>query len=166
MIKLSEKILKLRKMNGMSQDELAEKVGVSRQSVSKWESDQAIPELDKILLLSGVFNVTTDSLLQTSELDELTFKTAVLENQQREILGRQRKQQNRQYAIMSSFIALSLFIAIYFVGHFYFEIWNPSVILSELLVTIAVTVWINFRYRLRTTYTTNKFSDWDYSSRT
>lgn len=61
---LAEKILKLRKESGMSQEELAEKLNVSRQSVSKWESAAAYPELDKILQLAGLFGVTTDYLLK------------------------------------------------------------------------------------------------------
>lgn len=147
---LSEKILKLRKMNGMSQDDLAEKVGVSRQSISKWESDQATPELEKVLLLANIFSVTTDYLLQPSEVDELSMKTTILEKQQQEILGQQRKQQNRQYVIVSSFIALLFFFAIYFIGHYYFEIWNPSVILSEVLIIVAITIGLNFRHQLIT----------------
>ena len=46
--------MELRKKNGWSQEELAEKIGVSRQSVSKWESAQAVPDLNKILVLSKV----------------------------------------------------------------------------------------------------------------
>ncbi len=61
---LAEKILKLRKESGMSQEELAEKLNVSRQSVSKWESAAAYPELDKILELAKLFGVTTDYLLK------------------------------------------------------------------------------------------------------
>lgn len=61
---LAEKIMALRKKNGWSQEELAEKVGVSRQSVSKWESMQSIPDLDKILLLAQAFGVSTDYLLK------------------------------------------------------------------------------------------------------
>jgi transcriptional regulator with XRE-family HTH domain len=61
---LTDKILKLRKENGMSQEELAEKLNVSRQSVSKWESAAAYPELDKILQLANLFGVTTDYLLK------------------------------------------------------------------------------------------------------
>lgn len=63
-MRISDKIIKLRKQNGWSQEELAEKIGVSRQAVSKWESDQALPDIDKILLLSEVFGVTTDYLLK------------------------------------------------------------------------------------------------------
>ncbi|MDD3218931.1 MAG: helix-turn-helix transcriptional regulator [Lachnospiraceae bacterium] len=61
---LSEKILQLRKKNGWSQEELAEKCNVSRQSVSKWEGGVSIPDLDKILLMSQMFGVTTDYLLK------------------------------------------------------------------------------------------------------
>lgn len=61
---LSEKLTALRKSRGWSQEELAENLGVSRQSVSKWESDQAVPELDKILRLSEIFGVSTDYLLK------------------------------------------------------------------------------------------------------
>ncbi len=63
-MKLAEKIEILRKRNGWSQEELADKVAVSRQSVSKWESGGAVPELDKILLLSTLFGVSTDTLLK------------------------------------------------------------------------------------------------------
>lgn len=61
---LAEKISKLRKKNGWSQEELAEKMEVSRQAVSKWESAQSIPDLDKILILGNLFGVTTDYLLK------------------------------------------------------------------------------------------------------
>lgn len=61
---LADKISNLRKKNGWSQEELAQQMGVSRQSVSKWESGQSIPDLDKILKLSTLFNVSTDYLLK------------------------------------------------------------------------------------------------------
>ena len=61
---LAEKIMTLRKKNGWSQEELAGKLGVSRQSVSKWESGMSIPDLDKILMMSEIFEVSTDFLLK------------------------------------------------------------------------------------------------------
>ena len=64
---LSEKIAALRKRAGLSQEQLSEALGVSRQAVSKWESGGAMPELDKIVQLSRVLGVSTDALL----LDEL-----------------------------------------------------------------------------------------------
>lgn len=62
-MKLSEKIFYCRKKAGMSQETLAEKLGVSRQAVSKWENGDATPELEKLLLLAQTFQVTTDWLL-------------------------------------------------------------------------------------------------------
>ena len=61
---LADKIIELRKKSGMSQEELAEKLGVSRQSISKWEGAQSTPDLNRILQLSEIFGVTTDSLLK------------------------------------------------------------------------------------------------------
>lgn len=70
---LADKIIKHRKLNGWSQEELAERTGVSRQAVSKWESAQSIPDLDKILKLSSLFGVTTDYLLKDNmEIEDFT----------------------------------------------------------------------------------------------
>ncbi len=74
---LADKIIKLRKKNSWSQEELAEKMNVSRQAVSKWESAQTIPDLEKILQLSTLFGVTTDYLLKDEiEYEELTNDTS------------------------------------------------------------------------------------------
>ncbi|MFA5537245.1 MAG: helix-turn-helix transcriptional regulator [Bacillota bacterium] len=61
---LAEKIQQLRKRNNLSQEQLADKLGISRQSISKWESGQSVPEVDKIIQLSDIFGVTTDYLLK------------------------------------------------------------------------------------------------------
>ena len=61
---LADKIITLRKKNGLSQEELAEKMNVSRQSVSKWESAQSVPDLNKVIMLSEIFGVSTDYLLK------------------------------------------------------------------------------------------------------
>lgn len=61
---LAEKIMEERKKNGWSQEELAEKLSVSRQAVSKWESAQSIPDLQRVIQLSEIFGVSTDYLLK------------------------------------------------------------------------------------------------------
>ncbi len=66
---LADKIIRLRKKNGWSQEELADRMNVSRQAVSKWESSQAMPDLEKILQLSELFGVTTDYLLKDNIVD-------------------------------------------------------------------------------------------------
>ncbi|MGC6174904.1 helix-turn-helix domain-containing protein [Lacrimispora sp. 38-1] len=63
-MKLSEKIQYLRKENGFTQEQLAEKCNVSRQAITKWESDIAIPETGKIIFLSRLFKVSIDELLK------------------------------------------------------------------------------------------------------
>lgn len=67
---LADKISSLRRQNNWSQEELAEKLGISRQSVSKWESGTSIPDLDKILKLSAIFDVSTDYLLK-DEIEQI-----------------------------------------------------------------------------------------------
>ena len=67
---LSEKIINLRKSRGWSQEELAERLDVSRQSVSKWESGISNPELDKIVAMSTLFGVSTDYLLKDASHSE------------------------------------------------------------------------------------------------
>lgn len=64
---LADRIQALRKAKGISQEELADQVGVSRQAVSKWESEQSTPDLEKIIAMSGFFGVTTDYLLKGIE---------------------------------------------------------------------------------------------------
>ena len=67
---LGEKIMRLRTAAGISQEQLAEKIAVSRQSVSKWEMDQALPQIDKVLQLCELFGVSADELLQ----DKITIE--------------------------------------------------------------------------------------------
>lgn len=64
---LADRIQHLRKAKGISQEELADQIGVSRQAVSKWESGQSSPDLEKIILLSEFFDVATDYLLKGME---------------------------------------------------------------------------------------------------
>ncbi|WP_372872683.1 helix-turn-helix domain-containing protein [Shewanella sp.] len=82
---LADKIVNLRKLANWSQEELADRMGVSRQSVSKWESANSIPDLNKVILLANLFNVSTDYLLKdeidsfdtgkASELPDVTLIT-------------------------------------------------------------------------------------------
>ena len=80
---LADKIINLRKKNGWSQEELAEKLGVTRQSVSKYEGAQSIPDLDKILKLSEIFGVTTDYLIK-DELEEEEYAPSQMQENESE----------------------------------------------------------------------------------
>ncbi|MDE6476439.1 MAG: helix-turn-helix domain-containing protein [Erysipelotrichaceae bacterium] len=79
---LADKIIKLRKQHGWSQEDLADKMDVSRQAVSKWECAQTIPDIEKILQLSQLFNVSTDYLLKdTMPYDEQIQATQITSQQ-------------------------------------------------------------------------------------
>ena len=82
---LSEKIINLRKSRGWSQEELAERLDVSRQSVSKWESGVSNPELDKIVAMSTLFGVSTDYLLKDVTAGEGDADRVFVEDEEEEI---------------------------------------------------------------------------------
>lgn len=86
---LAEKITKLRKQNGWSQEELAERLNVSRQSVSKWESASSIPDLNKIIKLSEFFGVSTDYLLRDEIEEELPVAVGFTDRDDQEEMVRQ-----------------------------------------------------------------------------
>ena len=73
-MKLHEKISLYRKKSGLSQEALSEKIGVSRQAVSKWETGDALPEVTKLKALAELFGVTVDFLLSE---DETEYKTQI-----------------------------------------------------------------------------------------
>lgn len=76
---LADKIIAERKRNGWSQEELAEKLGVTRQSVSKWEGAQSVPDLQRILEMSKIFGVSTDYLLKDDIEEEVNTSVIVVE---------------------------------------------------------------------------------------
>lgn len=145
---LSEKIIQLRKANNMTQEELAEKINVSRQSVSKWELGQASPEMEKVVSLSEVFHVTTDYLLKPSELDELSIKTEILEKKQQELAVEYRKKNDRRFYILScTAIFLMAFAGIILLNRIRFEVeflWSifPGVTLHLIILLVATAAAI------------------------
>lgn len=145
----SEKIFSLRKSRELTQEQLAEKLNVSRQSISKWESGQAMPELEKVIAISELFAVTTDYLLKPSEIDELSAKTELLEKQQQRLLNREKGRSQIIRCFMYSVGIYFIFIAIYCIEHFYFEIGNPSVIFAEFLIASAIIlfIWANIKIK-------------------
>ena len=66
-MKIGNKLNQLRKLSGMTQEQLAEKINVSRQTISKWESDNTSPDLESIVKISKIFHVSLDDLLKEAE---------------------------------------------------------------------------------------------------
>lgn len=80
-MKLSEKIVTLRNQNQLSQGDLAEKLNVSRQSVSKWETGASTPDLDKLIAMSELFHVTMDELVKDEDVFGNTQCESVVTNE-------------------------------------------------------------------------------------
>lgn len=78
---VADRIQNLRKTKGVSQEQLADAIGVSRQAVSKWESEQTMPDLEKVILMSEYFDVTTDYLLKgiepAGEVEHMTMADVI-----------------------------------------------------------------------------------------
>ena len=103
---MADRIQYLRKSKGISQEELADKVGVSRQAVSKWESEQSTPDLEKIIIMSDFFGVTTDYILKGIE------PVADKEQKNKELTSKV------LYISSTAFVAIGLFCAF---GNWYAE---------------------------------------------
>lgn len=97
---LADKISMLRKQNGWSQEELAAQLGISRQSVSKWESGNAIPDLDKIIKMSNIFGVSTDYLLK-DEMENLVVTEPVVDSGERENVRKVSVEEGNAYMDMA-----------------------------------------------------------------
>ena len=63
-MKFNEKLVMLRKQHNLSQEQVAEKLGVARQTISKWELGETTPEMDKLILISEIYNITLDELVK------------------------------------------------------------------------------------------------------
>ena len=146
-MEFSEKLITLRKGRDLTQEQLAEQLNVSRQSVSKWESGQVIPEVEKIVALSKTFNVTLDSLLKPSEIDELSVKTDLLELQQKQLLNREQTRTKIFKNLLYSVAIYFVFFAAFFIEHYFFfslesQIWGKPVIFAEFFVATAIVIII------------------------
>lgn len=109
---LGERLLGYRTNLKMSQDDLAEKVGVTRQTVSKWETDQSMPEFNKILPLCEIFKITTDELIKGEDaIKEIEIKEDNLESSSNNIKYNEKRKKKK-----AIFISISIFL--YIIGAF------------------------------------------------
>lgn len=143
---LADKIIKQRKALGMSQEELAEQVGVSRQAISKWESTNTIPDLDRIVTLSEVFGVSTDYLL-LDEIDDDSSTTPSIEQVKKVSIAQARSyiSTTRKSGYQIG-IGVGLLISIFiFIGQFKPYLSNDIIawLPYGFIVLIAVGLFIN-----------------------
>ena len=129
-MKLSDRIQYLRKARGISQEGLADQLGVSRQAVSKWESEQSMPDLDKIISMSDYFAVTTDYLLKGIE--------PVVQKEEEQSIKHRRIASNICYQLSLGFIGLGIILSIILA-----DFLKISVLLTPVLIVqgVGLLVW-------------------------
>ena len=127
---LSDRIQYLRKARGISQEGLADQLGVSRQAVSKWESEQSMPDLDKIISMSDYFAVTTDYLLKGIE--------PVVQKEEEQSIKHRRIASNICYQLSLGFIGLGIILSIILA-----DFLKISILLTPVLIVqgVGLLVW-------------------------
>ena len=127
---LSDRIQYLRKVRGISQEGLADQLGVSRQAVSKWEGEQSMPDLDKIISMSDYFEVTTDYLLKGIE--------PVVQKEEEQSIKHRRIASNICYQLSLGFIGLGIILSIILA-----DFLKISILLTPVLIVqgVGLLVW-------------------------
>lgn len=136
MMDLGKKLFELRKSKNLSQEDVAERLNVTRQSVSKWETNQSTPDFDKIVPLCDLYGITTDELLKDKVKEEkMEEKVEIKKNIYENMTKNQIKQKSAE--IVSSSILIFI-IAIAFTGIGITVLrWNPIVVGCSFLILIG-----------------------------
>lgn len=86
-MKFNEKLIELRKKNALSQEELGDKIQVARQTISKWELGETTPEMDKLIKLSELFEISLDELVKDNKEENQEKETPVKESNTQKLAG-------------------------------------------------------------------------------
>lgn len=137
---LGEKLFELRKTKKLTQDEVAEKLNVTRQTVSKWETNQSTPDFDKILPLCELYDISTDELLkgekqEKSEENNYNNEEKKNKNNYENMTKNQIKQKSAE-VVCSSILIFIIAIAYAGIGIAVIE-WNPVVVGCTFLIMIG-----------------------------
>ena len=127
-IKIANKLQKLRKDKGLTQEQLASELGVTRQAVSKWERAESSPDTDNLIRLSKLYEVSLDELLSTEDSDTTCISIKLFD-----------------FSTISGLLAL-IISAIYLILGFVFGIWHPSWIMF-LLIPLTSSVFTAIKNR-------------------
>ena len=143
---LGERPLGYRTNIGMSQEKLAEKIGVSRQTISKWETNQSTPDFDKILPLCEVLGITTEELIKgekevkNAELEEIKQEN---ENAKKEYMQKRNKKKAIVLSVSIFLYCIATFALPYMVEVLRYEDAH-AVMIWATLCTIATVIIVNF----------------------
>lgn len=122
-LQIANRLLQLRKERGLSQEELADQLGISRQAVSKWERAEASPDTDNLICLAKLYNVSLDYLLQTEDSLE-TIKTEQIKEEAKIIVDDDAKKP-KVLNMLSGLIPVLITITYFILGGV-FNLWHPG----------------------------------------
>lgn len=122
-LQIANRLLQLRKERGLSQEELADQLGISRQAVSKWERAEASPDTDNLICLAKLYNVSLDYLLQTEDSLE-TIKTEQIKEEAKFIVDDDAKKP-KVLNMISGLIPVLITITYFILGGV-FNLWHPG----------------------------------------
>ena len=124
-MKFNEKLINLRKKAGLSQEELGYKLNVTRQTVSKWELGQTTPEMDKLIEISKIFNISVDELINESETKNDSNSNPIIED--KPIEKTNNKEKTVRTIVIGVLIVVILLIVIgVFTGSSILNIFNKT----------------------------------------
>lgn len=128
-IEIANRLVNLRKSNNLSQEALADKLGISRQAVSKWERAEASPDTDNLILLARLYGVSLDELLKTD--DEIVVVPEKKEAS-KEIIRDEREKQPSSIQALTAIISILIVITYLLIGCI-FNAWHPGWLLFLLI---------------------------------
>lgn len=137
-LEIANRLLQLRKENRLSQEELAEKIGVSRQAVSKWERAEASPDTDNLILLARLYNVSIDDLLKTEEPIEPTDSIDTCSEDSNMKPDLEDKEQAGN-SLWLRFPVPLVVVVIYLAIGYFSNKWHPAWLI---FITIPIYYWI------------------------
>lgn len=150
-IEIANRLQKLRKENGYSQDELAEKLGISRQAISKWERSESSPDTDNLIELAKLYNVSLDELIygkEISEEEKQEIVQEVVENRSHENSQEPKEEKRWLFRGIYDSIASVLTIAAFFIWGFCFDGFYVSWVLFIMLIAIQSVPEVIIRKRI------------------
>ena len=144
-LEIANRLVQLRKSHHLSQEELAAKLGISRQAVSKWERAEASPDIDNLILLAQLYHISLDDLLQTGMASVATVEPQSNELQPPNMVSANSQeteihaQQRQRIYFLQHFPYPVLVTILYLLLGFFFALWHPTWLV---FLSIPIYYWL------------------------
>ena len=138
-IEIANRLVQLRKQHNMSQEELAEKLGISRQAVSKWERAESSPDTDNLISIAKLYNVSLDDLLKTDEGPEDLKRQAQEKREEQEKRAKEERHGWENKTVMQKFPYPIVATILFFIIGFVFDRFQFAWLV---FLTVPIYYWI------------------------